>query len=179
MKRLPEKLIRLASVVWLACVVSPASAQEMWKYTDKDGKVTYSDKAPKQGEKAERVITDTTGTVIPASKNTLGGTTQSSATISARAAEREALRDTYRKAIDAAREELEQARKALETGREPTAEERQIVVGRGKDGQPTGSNALIRKPEYYERITALETAVKKAEEKVANAEKSFRDNAPK
>ena len=144
MKRRPEDLIRLALVVCLACLVSPTSAQEMWKYADKDGKVTYSDKAPKQGEKAERVNADTTGTVIPASKNTLGGKTQSSATVSARAAEREALREIYRKAIDAAREELEQARKALEAGQEPTDQERQIVVGRGKEGRATGNNALIR-----------------------------------
>jgi phage shock protein A len=179
MKRLPEKLLRTASVTWLVCSALTATGQELWKYTDKDGKVTYSDKAPKQGEKAERVVADTTGTVIPASKNTVGGAAQSSATVSARAAEREALREIYRKGVDSAREELEQARKALEAGREPTEAERQILVGRGKDGKPSGSNALARKPEYYERIAALEAEVKKAEEKVANAERNFRDNAPK
>ena len=32
-----------------------AGAQQLWKYTDKDGKIVYSDKPPKNGEKAEEV----------------------------------------------------------------------------------------------------------------------------
>ena len=69
-------------------------------------------------------------------------------------------------------------------GQEPrglrrTTRERLIVVGRGKDGQPTGTNVVNRKPEYFDRIAALEAAVKAAEENVANAEKDFRQNAPK
>ena len=57
-----------------------------------------------------------------------------------------------RKDVETAREQLAEATKALEDGREPTEEERQIVVGRDKKGKPTGVNSLIRKPEYYERI---------------------------
>ena len=45
----------LAGLFVLAC---PQVPSELWKYTDKDGKVTYSDKAPKKGEKAEPVVTD-------------------------------------------------------------------------------------------------------------------------
>jgi Domain of unknown function (DUF4124) len=179
MKRRFEILLCSAVGICLAFVGMPAGAEELWKYTDKNGKVTYSDKAPKDGEKAEKVNLDTTGTVIPAAKNSIRGAEQSGATVDARAAEREALRERYRKSVDAAREELEKARKALEDGREATQEERQIVVGRGKDGKPTGSNALQLKPEYYDRIATLEAAVKAAEENVAAAERNARQNAPK
>ena len=179
MQRLGEHFLREALVACVVCFAFAASAQGLWKYTDKDGKVTYSDKAPKPGEKAEPVITDTSGTVIPASKNALGGAPQSSATVNARATAREAVRDTYRKDVDAARDELEAAKKALEAGKEPTQEERQIVVGRGKDGKPTGANASNRTPAFDERIAAMEETIKKAEEKVATAERNFRENAPK
>lgn len=176
MKRLLKNCMCAGCIVWLAL---SASAQELWKYTDKNGKVTYADKAPINGEKAERVKADTTGTVIPAAKNLFEGKAQGSATVNARAAEREAERDRYRRKLETAREELEQAKKALETGQESTPEERQIVVGRGKDGQPTGVNAVNQKPEYFERIAGLEAALRQAEEKVAAAEKDFREKAPK
>lgn len=179
MKRLAEYFHCAVPLACIACFAVAANAQGLWKYTDKNGKVTYSDKAPKDGEKAEPVIADTTGTVIPAAKNLLGGKPQGSAAVNSRASEREAARDNYRQKVDAAREELDQAKKAREMGQEPTPEERLIVVGRGKDGQPTGVNAVNRKPEYYERIAALEEAIKKAEEKVAAAEKEFREKAPK
>jgi hypothetical protein len=155
-----------------------ASAQELWKYTDKNGKVTYADKAPMNGEKAERVNADTTGTVIPAAKNLFEGKPQGSAVVNSRASGREAEREVYRKKLEVARDQLEQAKKALERGQEPTEDERVIVVGRGKEGQPTGVNSINRKPEYFQRIAALEDAVKKAEENVAAAEKEFREKAP-
>ena len=179
MKRLSDGLLRLACLACIACFAVSVGAQELWKYTDKNGKVTYSDKAPMNGEKAERVNADTTGTVIPVTKNVLDGRPQSGATVNSRASAREALRDGYRKSVDTAREELDKAKNALESGREPTQEERRIVVGRGKDGQPTGANAVVRKPEFDERIAGLEAAIKKAEEKVEVAEKDFREKAPK
>ena len=179
MKRLPSNFYPIVSAACIAFFAHSAWAQALWKYTDKDGKVTYSDKAPTDGAKAERVNADTSGTVIPASKNVIGGATQSSATISNRAATREATRDLLRKQVDDARDALDAAKTALETGREAKEEERQIAVGRGKNGQPTGVNAAIRKPEYEQRIAALEEAIKKAEENVAAAEKNMRDNAPR
>lgn len=179
MKRLPNNFLLIVSAACTAFFAISASAQELWKYTDKDGKVTYSDKAPTDGAKAQRVNADTAGTVIPASKNVLGGATQSSATISNRASTREATRDLFRKQVDDARDALDAAIKALETGREASEEERQIVVGRGQKGQPTGANAVLRKPEYEQRIALLEDEVKKAEANVAAAEKNMRDNAPR
>ena len=179
MKRRSEKLMYVALVACISTFAFCANAQELWKYTDKSGKVTYSDKAPMEGEKAERVIADTAGTVIPAAKNLYEGKPQGSANVISRAATREAEREKYRKAVDAAREELDKAKKAHEAAREPTQEERQIVVGRGKDGKPTGANSLNLKSEYFERLAAQEAAIKKAEENVAGAEKNYQEKAPK
>ena len=178
MQWLRKRKTSLFTGVLLAFVAFLANAQGLWKYTDKDGKVTYSDKAPKNGEKAVPVIADTSGTVIPADRNISSGKPQGSASVTARTAERAAEREAYRKALDAARDELEEAKKALEAGQEPTQDERSIVVGRGANGKPTGANSISTKSEYYSRIALLEDAVKKAEEKVAAAERDFRQKAP-
>ena len=179
MKPQSEKFLRVMSMACFANFAICAHAQELWKYTDKSGNVTYSDKAPALGEKAERVTADSTGTVISAPKNVVGGATQNSATIRARLSASENLRDSLRKEVDAAREELGRARKARDEGEEATAEERQIVVGRGKDGKPTGANAVLRKPEYEQRIAALDAAVNQAEENLAKAERNARQNSPR
>ena len=79
---------------------------------------------------------------------------------------------------DEARAELDAAKKALDEGRDPLPSEVQIVVGRNKDGAPTGKNASIRKPEYYARIAELEEEVKKAEAAVEIAERNQRRGSP-
>ena len=178
MKTLVECKTSLIAGLLLACFAFAANAQGLWKYTDKDGKVTYSDKAPKNGEKAVPVIADTSGTVIPADRNLSSGKPQNSASVTSRTTERAAEREVYRKAMEAAREELEAAKKALEAGQETTQDERIIVVGRGANGQPTGVNSVATKPEYYSRIALLEDTVKKAEEKLAAAERDYRQKAP-
>ena len=178
MQRWAKRRTTLIAGVLLACFAFAANAQGLWRYTDKDGKVTYSDMAPKNGEKAEPVIADTTGTVIPAGRNQSSDKPQNGGLVAPRGSERAAEREAYRKAVDAARDELDKAKKALDDGQEPTQDERVIVVGRGANGQPTGVNNVNRKPEYYSRIASLEETVKKAEEKVAAAERDFRQKAP-
>lgn len=173
-----ERYGRIVLGAILMALAAVGQAQQLWKYTDKDGKVTYSDKAPKPGEKAEPVTSNASTNVISAPNNKVGGVPQKLEDVRARASERELLRDQLRKEVELAREKLEEARKALEDGREPNEDERQIVVGRDKTGKPTGANTIIRKPEYYERIAALEEAVKAAEAKVAKAEENQRRNAP-
>ncbi|MEO8383804.1 MAG: DUF4124 domain-containing protein [Betaproteobacteria bacterium] len=178
MQPLAERKTSLIVGVLLALFAFGANAQGLWKYTDKNGKVTYSDTAPKNGEKAEPVIADTTGTVIPAERNLSSGKVEGKGVVSSRSSDRVSERENYRKALDSARDELEKAKKALEDGQEPTQDERIIVVGRGVNGQSTGVNAINRKPEYYSRIASLEEAVKKSEEKVTAAERDFRQKAP-
>ncbi len=160
----------LTSLLVLA-VAQAASAQALYKYTDKDGKVSYSDKPPKPGEKAELVKTDANVNVISAPSNKVEGVKQSLQEVNARAAARANLREKLRADVDTAKATLEQAKKALEDGREATPEERQIIVRQG-------GNAVLRKPEYYERIAVLEAAVKQAEENLAKAQEKFDREAP-
>ena len=154
-----------------AGATATASAQSLYKYTDKNGKVTYSDKAPKPGEKAELVKIDSNANIISPPANKVDGITQRPEDLTARASARESKRDQLKGGVDAARSNLERAKKALEAGLEPMPEERQIVVRQG-------GNGIIRKPEYYERISGLEAAIKQAEENLAKAEEQFRRDLP-
>ncbi|MBL8523739.1 MAG: DUF4124 domain-containing protein [Betaproteobacteria bacterium] len=157
-------------------------AQQLWKYVDKDGKVTYSDKPPKKGEKAEEVKSDPKANILETQRGGAVGkesaASQALKDVNARANARADKRDKLRDAVDNAKDELEAAKKALEDGREPLPDEVQIVVGRTKDGAPTGRNAGVRKPEYYKRIEGLEAAVKKAETALEVAEGNYRRGAP-
>lgn len=159
------------------CVAIPLHAQELWKYTDKDGKVIYSDKAPKPGEKAELVKHDPKANVIEAPKR--GNSDESAkrdqgkAGADQRIAARQKAREDALKRVEGAREALDSARNALESGREPLPEETTVVVGRTKTGATTGANSVQRKPEYYKRIEALENAVKTAEKNLEQAETDY------
>lgn len=157
----------ILAILALTAVSAVAQAQALYKYTDKKGKVTYSDKVPKPGENAELVKTDNNVNVMAAPANKFGGVPQRLEDVNARSRAREAKSDQFNDGLNAAKARVEQAKKALEAGREPSPEERQIVVR--KDG-----NSVLRKPEYYERIAALEAAVKQAEENLAKAEEKFR-----
>ncbi len=172
-----KQLLRLI-VLMVMAASSSGHAQELWKYTDKDGKVTYSDKAPKKGETAQLVPNDAAANVMEAPKNLRQGVPQKLQDVKARATARETKRDNLRDAVEAAKADLAQAKAALEKGREPLPDEVQITVGRSPTGAPIGANSQMRKPEYYTRIAALEEAVKNAETKVEDAERTLRREAP-
>ena len=95
-----------------------ADAQTLYKYVDADGKVTYSDRVPKPGEKAEAVKTDLQANVVAAPKNTVNGVKQTITDINARGKQLEVNRATLQKEVDAAREQVSKAKKALEDGQE-------------------------------------------------------------
>ena len=61
MKRFSLILLSATALIVLSAQVN---AQVLYKYVDANGKVTYSDKAPKPGEKAERITADTTTNII-------------------------------------------------------------------------------------------------------------------
>ena len=175
----PRERLAAHGIVMLlvACFAGGVAAQTMWKYVDKDGKVTYSDKAPKPGEKAEAVANDPAANVIELPRSAQPNSSRVQE-VNAKVASREKLRDALRKSLDDARAELDAATKNLEDGQTPTQDERQIVVGRNKAGKPTGANTTNPKPEYYQRVAGLEDAVKKAQAKVTAAEEELRRNAP-
>jgi Domain of unknown function (DUF4124) len=173
---------RFSLVLLLTLASLHASAQALYKYVDANGKVTYSDKAPKAGEKAERMLADTTTNVISSPAARGGVVVRSGGNAGGRAAERDKLKAQ----VDSAEMELERARKALEAGQTPQEGEQRIVVKtttiKGKDGKmvtvPTGQNAVLQTEEFRERIASLESAVKAAEEKLEQAQTNYRRGSP-
>ena len=151
-----------------------ASAQGLYKYTDKDGKISYSDRVPKPGEKAELVKTDLETNIMAAPKNTVGGVKQSIQDVNARSEQRAISRERLLKEVEAARAKVALAKKALEDGQEALPEERQIVVRANSPGQ----NTIIYKESYRERIAALETNLKIAEKNLELAEEKYQRTAP-
>ena len=147
-------------------------AQALYKYTDAEGKITYSDRVPKPGEKAELVKSDAQANVIAAPKNTLNGVKQSITDVNARGKQLEVNREKLQKEVDSARAEVAKAKKMLADGEEPLQEERQIVTHSGS------GNTVIVKEEYRERIAKLQANIKAAEENLEKAEQKYRRTAP-
>ncbi len=205
MKRFSLILLLAAGMIVSSVQVS---AQVLYKYVDANGKVTYSDKPPKPGEKAERIQADTKTNVIdsPVGSRAIasGGGKEGSADVNERIKERAALRETLQGKVDAARAALERAKLALEEGRTPREGEQRVIVKpatvKAKDGTivtvptttnpvsspavgsltptPAGQNAVTRTDAYSERIERLEAAVKSAEEQLELAQTNYRRGAP-
>lgn len=159
---------RFSLVLLLTLASLQASAQALYKYVDANGKVTYSDKAPKAGEKAERMLADTTTNVISSPAARGGVVVRSGGNAGGRTAERDKLKAQ----VDSAEMELERAKKALEDGQTPQEGEQLIVV------KKNAGNAVLRTEAYRERIAALESAVKVAEGKLEQAQTNYRRGAP-
>lgn len=177
-KWLERSALALLGIVAASLVSGPGHAQQLWKYIDKDGKVIYSDKPPKPGEKAEEVKFDAKANVIESKKApgaaapgaAAADAAAKSAAVDARVAARTAARDAAEQRVDLARQELDRAKKNLETGKDPTPGDMLVAVGRGAT---KGSNKIVYRPEYYERVAALENAVKAAEKKLEDAETEY------
>jgi hypothetical protein len=153
-------LIGCGVLLVISFLAITANAETLYRYTDKDGKVTYSDKPPKNGEKAEAVQVekgDKIGNTVKLDTKDSKGVQRQFSDIKAR--------------VDDAVERLERAKKALENGRDPKSGEERIVVRKG-------GNAVIRTEEYFARIANLELAIKKAEEAVSAAKDKYNRNAP-
>jgi hypothetical protein len=168
-------LISLLAAGLIASSVQ-VSAQVLYKYVDANGKVTYSDKAPKPGEKAERITADTTTNIINSpvgagAGGLAGGGKETLADVALRIKVRAAERDKLKMAVDAAQANLESAKKALKDGQEPREGEQRIIVRER-------SNSVLRTDAYRERIEGLEAAVKSAEEQLTLAQTNYGRGAP-
>lgn len=182
----------LAAVAALACV--DAAARDLYKWTDKDGKVQYSDQPPKGfSGPVTRIEIDTNTNVRP-----LGVLPRELAETADDAApqppdilkKRRELRAQLEDRLRRARERLEAAKAALADGGTPKDDEHQVVQQRFANTQAGRSNcrqaktadgksyficpALVPNDGYYERIGGLEMAVKQAEEAVDAAEQDYR-----
>ena len=135
-----------------------ANAQTLYKLIDKNGKVTYSENAPKPGEFDGQVIR------IDVNPN------QNTATLPRpprrEAVEREQAQAAARATdVKAAREKLDAARNALAQAQENPSPEEVRRVGTTK-----GFTRPVESDEYKARLAKLEADVKQAEEELRRAE---------
>ncbi|MBL8510218.1 MAG: DUF4124 domain-containing protein [Betaproteobacteria bacterium] len=156
----------LLSFLMLFCTL--AATQELYKYVDKDGKVTYTDRPPKPGEKAERVIIDPKANVADPYKPPSEASRQKSKETAEKNKRLDKQREQLTADLKAAQAALERAKNELEEGRQAVATDFETIQRKG------AAPITIRKPDYEERVTKLEAAVKKAEEAVATAEDKLR-----
>lgn len=167
-------LMAVPLALMMVVLATVTYAETLYKYTDKDGKVTYSDRVPKAGEKAEAVGTDKAdkiGNTVKLETKDGKGVQQQFSDIKARGDARIAAREKLQKDVDASEERLTKARKALETDREPRGGEQRVIV------RP-GGNSVQRTEAYYARIAGLEASIKQAEEALAAALEKYNRNSP-
>lgn len=191
----------LLSVVLIG-FVSLSVGQTLYKWTDAQGRIQYSDRPPKdfKGE-VTRIESDAQPPQSPAwvpkaaAPKAEEGRQVEKATgdINSR---RRALREKLAADVTRARERLEAAKKALGEAEGPQVDERQVVqqrFARGTQPKTPRSNcrevvasdgkkslmcpALVPGEGYYDRIRLLEEAVARAEEDLANAERAYRQGA--
>jgi hypothetical protein len=135
---------------------SAAFAQTLYKLVDKNGKVTYSETAPKPGE--------FNGTVTRIEVNP-NANTATLPKFEGRAADPATNPGGRAPSREAAQQKLEAARKALENAREnPAADEVARV------GTKSGFTRPVESEEYKAKLARLEAEVKAAEEELKRAE---------
>jgi hypothetical protein len=188
--------------LFLAGIAASSVAQTMYKWTDAQGRIQYSDRPPKdfKGE-VTRIESDAQPPQAPAwvpkaaePKAQEGKQVEKApGDLNSR---RRALREKLAADVARARERLEAARKALDENGGPQVDERQVVqqrLARGTQPKTARSNcrevvasdgkkslmcpALVPGEGYYDRIRMLEEAVAKAGEDLALAERAYRQGA--
>jgi hypothetical protein len=141
----------------LAGFLSAAQAQTLYKLVDKNGKITYSETAPKPGE--------FDGQVIPLNIDPKANT-MVKPTLPPRNAGQEAAEAASRSAtVQQAQEKLEAAKKALAMAQNSQSEEDVRYVGnKGGGTRPVFSD------KYQAKLDKLEAEVKAAEEELRRVE---------
>jgi hypothetical protein len=188
-----SRLVRAWLLAMAVALAWPASAQTLYKLTDKEGRVTYSDKVPKGYDGTVVAIEpDTASNIVPSAK--AGAGAPRAAPASGIGEDRRKAREDLDKKLRAAQARVEAARKAKEEGGEPLPDELQTVQHRSrplrsgeKPPNPNCFNAVdasgvaslncpTRVPGdgYYERQKKLDDDLKRAEEELALAERAYR-----
>jgi hypothetical protein len=152
----PRRLSPLLLLGFFALAANSALGQTLYKLIDRNGKVTYSEEAPKDFDgKVIRIDIDPNR-----NRATLGVPPPAPA-----ARQPAATMPETAKRVAQARERLEAARKALAQAREHPAEDDTRFVGKvggGARSVPTEA--------YQERLAGLERAVKEAEDELGKAQ---------
>ena len=206
---MPRKICRkrsgadsLSRSAFFACLLlllgAPALAQTMYRWTDSQGRIQYSDRMPKdfKGE-VTRIEADVQPPpAAPALRPAPVKAEPAKAVEKAGEDRNSRLRATREKlaaAVDQARARLDAAKKARDGDEGPGVDERQVVQQRfakgtqpatprsncrqvtGADGKPQlMCPSVVPGEAYYARAKELEDAVAKAEEDLDIAERAYR-----
>jgi hypothetical protein len=187
-----------AALLLALFLAAPAAAQTMYRWTDAQGRVQYSDRPPKdfKGEvtKIEADVQPPMPTPVakppPARTEPAKPAEKADGDLNSRL---RATREKLAGDVERARERLDAAKKAREGDSGPGVDERQVVQQRfakgtepatprsncrqvpGKDGKPQlMCPALVPGDAYYARLKELDDAVAKAEEDLERAEQAYR-----
>jgi len=176
----------------LACAAQ-ASAQILYKLVDRDGRVTYSDREPKNHDgTVTRIEQDTAPTLVPQGKTVTAKPAEAAAP--GMAENRNKSREALDKKVREAQARVDAARAAKAEGEVPLSEELQTVQHRYaplREGQvpprancfnavdPNGAATLncptqVPQEAYYERRKKLDDELRLAEEELAVAERAYR-----
>ncbi len=175
----------------IAAAALSADAQVLYKLIDRQGRVTYADREPKDFDgTVVRIEADAGVNLVPGAKAGTGPAATGTGYSERRRETRAALEGKLR----AAQARVEAARKAKDEGGEPLADEWQVVQRHGpplKSGEkppspncfpstaPGGSASLncpgrVPGDAYYERQKKIDEELRLAEEALALAEREFR-----
>jgi hypothetical protein len=172
---------------------APAYAQVLYKLIDRQGRVTYSDREPKNYEgTVTRIEQDATPTAVPATKPVEPALRKDA--VPGMSEVRRDTREALDRKVREAQARVDAARKAKAEGESPRAEELQTVqhryppLRRGEAPprancfqaeDPSGVATLncptqVPQESYYERRSKLDAELRKAEEELAAAERAYR-----
>jgi hypothetical protein len=156
----------LAAAVALALAAPHALAQTLYKLIDKNGKVTYSEKPPKDFDgKVIRMDIDPNANTATLPKLTPAPPDTSGSNEPARKSREPGSSKAKPVTVDEARERLDAARKAYQDAVDNPREGEITRMGNvGGGTRPVFSDA------YTSRLAGLEAAVKNAEEDLRRAE---------
>jgi hypothetical protein len=162
--------MRKLSLMLALLYCASAMAQTVYKQVDKDGKVTYTDKAPDKDQAATKVDIDKNRNVA----TPLGTRSPAAAKAVAdrKLKARENTEARFAAELEKAEAKLSQAKEDLAKGKDPQEDDWSTVgVASGR-----GAGRMLNEA-YQERVKRLEDAVKQAEGDVARAQANYRRNA--
>lgn len=187
-----DRALRLLALLAVLSAAPAADAQVLYKLIGRDGKVSYTDTAPKNFDGTViRLEPDVESNVLPSRKAPAKAAEPAKPGMAqARRAAREALGARLR----AAQEKVEAARKAKAEGESPQNEEMQTIQRLYpplKPGQapprpncfasvdPNGNPGLIcpmQVPQeaFFDRVKKLDEELRRAEEELELAEREYR-----
>ena len=185
--------MRALLVALVALLAAPAFAQVLFKLVDRQGRVLYADKVPKDFDgTVTRLESEPASNVLPSSRP--GESPPRASPPAGIGEDRRRAREDLGKKLRDAQDRAEAARKAKAEGSDPLPDELQTIQHRHpplRSGQqPPNPNCFVAKDAsgaaslncpsrvphdaYYERQKKLDEELRTAEEELENAERAYR-----